>query len=469
MRLLLFLILCLGPVHAQEILLPEGAEWKFTRTLPAGSWETTGYDDALWESGKSGFGNGGPFPAQVKTTWSSGQLWLRGSLDLTTIPRQPQVLLTHRADVAIRINGYLVANVMGETPGEVPVPIQGEALASLKAGKNLITAEATCIGGDPFLGIRIGTAAPSGATQAPLFRDPRFDGAADPMVVWNREEKCWTMFYTQRRANLKYLPRVGYCYGTDIGMAVSKDGGRTWTYAGTAAGLETRGGKNTWWAPEVVWIEGQYHMWVSYIEGVHNDWTGVATMLHYTSPDLRLWTFSDPLPMHNVIDASLFPLPSGGWRMFYKQDSKTRMTDSTDLKNWNERGIAAEDAGQEGPNVFRWKDRYWMIADVWHGQQVYQSADLTKWTLQEGGTILGNPGKRRDDATFGRHADVLVQGDRAFVIYFTHPGGDKDHERASSLKRTSVQVAELEIRDGKITCDRDKELDYTWDAKLTDW
>ena len=27
------------------------------------------------------------------------------------------------------------------------------------------------------------------------------DGAADPVLIWNREEKKWWMLYTQRRAN----------------------------------------------------------------------------------------------------------------------------------------------------------------------------------------------------------------------------------------------------------------------------
>ena len=36
---------------------------------------------------------------------------------------------------------------------------------------------------------------------APLFRDPVTDGAADPVLIWNREEKKWWMLYTQRRAN----------------------------------------------------------------------------------------------------------------------------------------------------------------------------------------------------------------------------------------------------------------------------
>lgn len=38
---------------------------------------------------------------------------------------------------------------------------------------------------------------------APLFRDPVFDGAADPVLIYNREEKCWWMLYTNRRAKLR--------------------------------------------------------------------------------------------------------------------------------------------------------------------------------------------------------------------------------------------------------------------------
>lgn len=34
----------------------------------------------------------------------------------------------------------------------------------------------------------------------PLFRDPIYDCPTDPTVIWNREEKQWYLFYTQRRA-----------------------------------------------------------------------------------------------------------------------------------------------------------------------------------------------------------------------------------------------------------------------------
>ena len=47
---------------------------------------------------------------------------------------------------------------------------------------------------------------------APLFRDPITDGAADPVLIWNRTEKNWWMLYTQRRANSETAD-VAYCYG----------------------------------------------------------------------------------------------------------------------------------------------------------------------------------------------------------------------------------------------------------------
>ena len=35
---------------------------------------------------------------------------------------------------------------------------------------------------------------------APLFRDPIYDGAADPVIIWNKQEQSWWIFSTNRRA-----------------------------------------------------------------------------------------------------------------------------------------------------------------------------------------------------------------------------------------------------------------------------
>src|SRR3990170_335634 len=50
----------------------------------------------------------------------------------------------------------------------------------------------------------------------PLFRDPIYDGAADPVVIWNQKEKKWFMFYTNRRANVKDLIGVTWVHGSNI-------------------------------------------------------------------------------------------------------------------------------------------------------------------------------------------------------------------------------------------------------------
>src|SRR3954469_14366030 len=80
---------------------------------------------------------------------------------------------------------------------------------------------------------------------APLFRDPIYDGAADPVVVYNRAKKQWWMFYTQRRANVQ-TAGVAFCYGTSIGVAVTEDHGQSWSYHG-APKLDFEAGMNTFW------------------------------------------------------------------------------------------------------------------------------------------------------------------------------------------------------------------------------
>lgn len=53
-------------------------------------------------------------------------------------------------------------------------------------------------------------------------------------------------------------------------------------------------------------------------------------------------------------------------------------------------------------------------------------------------------------------------GERAFMFYFTHPGRSYDNNRVEigentcQYRRSSLQVAELEYADGKVTCDRDR-------------
>ena len=69
-----------------------------------------------------------------------------------------------------------------------------------------------------------------------------------------------------------------------------------------------------------------------------------------------------------------------------------------------------------------------------------------------------------DDDSSGKHADVLVQVDRAYVIYFTHP--EQPGLGLLPHRRTSLQAAELQIVKGRLRCDRDRHFD--WNLLIAD-
>ncbi len=271
-----------------------------------------------------------------------------------------------------------------------------------------------------------------------LFRDPVHDGAADPTVIYHRKTATWRMFYTARRADLQ-TEGVAWAHGTDIGVATSDDGGRTWGYRGVALGLAHEPGRNTYWAPEVLWHDGQYHMYVSYIRGIRTDWSGERHILHYTSHDLARWRFVSTLELSSdrVIDACVWPLPDGRWRMWYKDEgdgSTIHAADSPDLFVWRPIGRVLGDRPQEGPSVFRHGGSYWMVTDPWNGLGVYRSPDLHTWT--RGQNILAGIADGP-----GHHACALSQVDNVYLFYFTHPGGGQ---------RSCVRAASVAARNASL-------------------
>ncbi|ALJ01107.1 glycosyl hydrolase [Rufibacter tibetensis] len=296
----------------------------------------------------------------------------------------------------------------------------------------------------------------------PLYADPVFDGAADPVVIYHKKEKKWLMFYTNRRATDEKAEGLTWVHGTRIGIAESKDGGATWDYRDTASINYRPDAGYTHWAPEVIEHEGVYHMYLTYVPGTFTDWNHPRHIVHLTSKNLFNWDYQSTLPLvtNKVIDANVYRLPDGTWRLWYnnERDGKSiYYADSKDLYHWQDKGKAVQARG-EGPKVFRWKDQYWMIIDAWKGLQVFSSNDLLTWKLQEE-RLLEEPGKGTDDQAIGGHPDVVVNGDKAYLFYFTHPGRAKANPAPATsvaAKRSVIQLVELEYQNGKLTCDRDK-------------
>jgi lysophospholipase L1-like esterase len=295
----------------------------------------------------------------------------------------------------------------------------------------------------------------------PLFRDPVFDGAADPVLCWNSKEGKWFMFYTNRRANEPNTQGVSWVHGTHIGIAESSDYGATWKYR-TTANIDYARGEYSYWAPEVIEHNGTYHMYLTYVPGIFTNWDAPRDIIHLTSSDLLNWKYRSTLKLSSskVIDACVMRLPDGTWRLWYNNEVDRKSiyyADSPDLYKWEDHGKVIGDRPGEGPKVFRWKDRYWMVVDVWNGLGVYFSDDCVKWTRQKN-NLLDKPGKGADDKVKGGHPDVVVSNDRAFLFYFTHPGRQKSTPKNNPYeqRRSSIQVVELEYKDGQLSCDRDK-------------
>jgi hypothetical protein len=296
----------------------------------------------------------------------------------------------------------------------------------------------------------------NGKIPAPLFEDPIYGAPTDPVIIRNEEEQCWWLLYTQRRPS---IADVGYSgvHGTNIGIASSKDLTK-WLYRGTIPNLDIEPGHNTFWAPEVIRVEGTYHMYVSYITGIPVDWNSTRQILHYSAKNLWHWKFENivHLSSDRVIDACIYETTAGKYKMWYKDEgnnSHTYAAESQDLYKWVVIGEEINDCPHEGPNVFELAGKKWMITDCWDGLAVYRSDDFIHWK-RHGENILKDKGKRKGDNGRGHHADVLSNGNRAFIFYFVHPNEYAATTFEFQKGRTVIQAAELTVIDDDLICNR---------------
>ncbi len=311
-----------------------------------------------------------------------------------------------------------------------------------------------------LLALLVGSALAEPAPK-PLYRDPVLDGAADASLVYNRGLARWEMFYTNRRATLRLAdPKdVSWVHGTRIGIAATQDGNRWQRVAELRIPAECGG--ETHWAPELLEHEGVYHLWLTIVPGVQRDWRGPRRIEHLTSRDLRTWRCEGRVELGSdkLIDAAVLRLPEGGWRLWFKdeaQGSRLFAADSADLRTWTRQPEPVTADAAEGPTVFRFQDRWWLVADRWKGLQVLRSDDLRQWQPQPT-RLLEQAGTQATDRAKGQHPGVVVQHGRAFLFYFVHQGG----EAAAAVddryhQRTVIQVAELQVgADGWLRLDRE--------------
>ncbi len=322
---------------------------------------------------------------------------------------------------------------------------------------------------------------------APIFTDPNYRGSCDPEIIWNEHDQMWYIYYTARRPMLENT-----WLRTPIGVIASKDMVE-WEFKGYCK-FDGVGGKkdapSTYWAPAIISANDSLHMFVTWkpdtvpTEGA---WGGQGWIVHYKTPlDNPVNGWQKVTALHgstlNTIDATvyknedLYHVWFKGKEKGAKKNELYHLT-SNDFYKWDNPGFSKSDVFnkevtgsgfEEAPYIFQWKNKFWLITDPHNGFFVYSSTDAENWKFQ--GTILKEGGTRKLDKSMARHCSVAIVGDRAFIFYHVEPWRRYDLEKKKGRGRTRIfdqplknresvlQMAELELENGKITCNRNKKI-----------
>jgi hypothetical protein len=124
--------------------------WRYTLSDPGASWFEEGFDDSSWKSGAGGFGQKTTPAPHVGTEWTSGDIWIRRSFELSSVPSDVMLRLWHDEDASVYVNGRLVASFTQWVDAYVNVPFDR---SSLRAGRNVIAVRCKQTSGGQFIDV----------------------------------------------------------------------------------------------------------------------------------------------------------------------------------------------------------------------------------------------------------------------------------------------------------------------------
>ena len=313
----------------------------------------------------------------------------------------------------------------------------------------------------------------SASAALPFYRDPLFDGAHDPEIVWNEQENCYWLLYLQNRYNIPLSDPapLGQTSLTDIGLASSPDGGRSWVYRGVAEGLDVPASKRadklppsgtqqyggaTWWRPAVTRANGTYHaFWVMWepgrgMWGPDNSANPSCTkdcananwnVVHYTSDNLKQWRYNQTVRRDSfAYDSDVFRLADGRYILFSSGQTRAvrgnpKPLQSRDLFHWEPcTDLEMQVDIDEGPHAtwndmtIRWRGYSYVN---WDGSAHFGSDRPNMLRTADGGqhweksntTLYPGPGTRPLDLYAAHQGPLLLNqgadGSAGWALYFS--------------------------------------------------
>ena len=74
----------------------------------------------------------------MRTKWTTNDIWLRRTIDLTGKPDKAALRIFHDEDAEVYLNGRRIASFSGHVSGYFDRPLDGSALTHLKPGRNVL-------------------------------------------------------------------------------------------------------------------------------------------------------------------------------------------------------------------------------------------------------------------------------------------------------------------------------------------
>jgi hypothetical protein len=118
----------------------EGQPWRYTTEAPPdSSWTTPEFDDRDWAEGVGGFGRTPDAGTRARTPWTTSDLWLRRTFQLSAAPlTAPALIIRHDEDAEVWINGRQVVTLAGYDQAYSVIPLDAASRAALHAGTNTL-------------------------------------------------------------------------------------------------------------------------------------------------------------------------------------------------------------------------------------------------------------------------------------------------------------------------------------------
>ncbi len=115
--------------------------WSYTISTPPANWTAPGFDASGWKTGNGGFGSKGTPGIEVRTEWTTDDIWLRRELTVPDFGKgKPVFIVYHDEDVEIYVNGIRASSEGGFVTTYSNLEIVPAALMELKPGTKVTIA-----------------------------------------------------------------------------------------------------------------------------------------------------------------------------------------------------------------------------------------------------------------------------------------------------------------------------------------